>query len=196
LRSELQEVDQFVDAFFGEGAWSVDGQSPDWSMYAISNYVRVDLDELPLHMKDIVKIGLKHLVALDHDFHDVIVLRHSQVDILYLMVGTVNEEELTQEVFESEDSYSIMYFDNPLQPGITPKWSDKYVLDEKRTKKNELPRRELNFEEFQQRRKYAFAMLANASAGPMAELADKYRANMLAQQHKAARAIDTALCGH
>ena len=26
------EVDQFVDAFFGEGARSVDGRSPDWNM--------------------------------------------------------------------------------------------------------------------------------------------------------------------
>ena len=26
------EVDQFVDAFFGEGARNVDGRSPDWNM--------------------------------------------------------------------------------------------------------------------------------------------------------------------
>lgn len=30
---------------------------------------------------------------------------------------------LTQEVFESEQSYTITYYDNPLQPGIAPRWS-------------------------------------------------------------------------
>jgi len=163
-------------------------------MNAISNYVRINLDEVPLHMKDIVRIGLNYLVALDHDFQDVILLQHSRVDILYLMVGNFNEGELTQEVFESEDSYPITYYDNPLQPGITPKWSDQNVLGGKKAKKKELPRRELNFEEFQRRQKHALAMLENAPADPMAELADKYHAKMLAQQHEAARIVDAKRC--
>jgi len=189
-----EEVDQFVDAFFGEGARSVDGRSPDWSMNAISNYVRINLHEVPLHMKDIVRIGLNYLVALDHDFEDVILLQHSRVDILYLMVGNFKEGELTQEVFESEDSYPITYYDNPLQPGIAPKWSDQNVLGRKKAKKKDLPRRELNFEEFQRRQKHALSMLENAPADPMAELADKYHAKMLAQQHEAARIIDAKRC--
>merc|ERR1711994_991434 len=100
------------------------------------------------------------------------------------MVANFNEGELTQEVFESEDSYPITYYDNPLQPGIRPKWSDHNALGGKKTKK--LPRRELNFEEFQRRRKHALATLENASADPMAELADKYHTKILPQQHEAA----------
>jgi len=193
LRSELLEVDQFVNAFFGEVARSVDRQSADWSIDVISNYVHINLDKVPLHMNDIVRIDLKYFVALDHDFQDVILLQHSQVDYLYLMVGNLNKGELTQEVFESEDSYPIMYYDNPLQPGITPKWSDQNVLGGKSATKKELPRRELNFVEFQRRQKHALAMLENASTDPMAELADKYHAKMLAQQ-QAARVIDAKRC--
>jgi len=37
-------------------------------------------------------------------------------------------------------------------------------------------------------------MLENAAADPMAELADKYHAKMLAQQHEAARVIDAKRC--
>ena len=37
--------------------------------------------------------------------------------------GTVLWSYILQ-VFESENSYTITYYDNPLQPGIAPRWSD------------------------------------------------------------------------
>jgi len=64
----------------------------------------------------------------------------------------------------------------------------------KKTTIKELPRRELNSEEFQRRQKHALAMLEKASSDPVAELADKYHANMSAQQHEAARVVDTERC--
>merc|ERR1719487_1072959 len=114
---------------------------------------------------------------------NVVLLQHARVDILYLMVGWGSEEKLTQELFESEDSYPITYYDNPLQPGITPRWSDQNVLGARKAKVKDLPRRELNFEEFQRRQKIALAMLENAPADPMAALEEKYRAKMLATEH-------------
>lgn len=177
-------MDQFVDAFFGESARSVDGRSPDWSMNAIANYVRIDLEEVPLHMKDIVRIGLHYLVSLDHDFENVVLLQHARVDILYLMVGLPTATELTQELFDSEESYPITYYDNPLQPGIAPRWSDQ---NSSKPRRKDLPRRELNFEEFQRRQKHALAMLENAPPDPMAALEEKYRMRMLAEQHQAFR---------
>mmetsp|Transcript_81546 Transcript_81546/g.231068 ORF Transcript_81546/g.231068 Transcript_81546/m.231068 type:complete len:442 (-) Transcript_81546:41-1366(-) len=180
------EVDQFVDAFFGEGARGVDGRSPDWRMNCIENYNRIDLSEVPLHMRDIVRIGLNYIVSLDHEFHNVLLFQHSRVDILYLMVGMLIEGELTQEAFDSEQSYTITYYDNPLQPGIKPFWSDQNVLGSSRLsakKRQELPRKELNFEEFQRRQKHALAMLADQPADPMVALEEKYRARMLATEH-------------
>lgn len=181
------EVDQFVDAFFGEGARGVDGRSPDWNCNAIENYIRIDLAEVPLHMRDIVRIGLNYIVSLDHDFENVILLQHARVDILYLMVGMRTEGNLTQEVWQSEQSYTISYYDNPLQPGIQPRWSDQNVLGTKKlseAKRKELPRKELNWEEFQRRQKHALAMLENAPADPMVALEEKYRAKMLATEHE------------
>eukprot|EP00927_Polykrikos_kofoidii_P011259 TRINITY_DN14763_c1_g1_i1.p1 TRINITY_DN14763_c1_g1~~TRINITY_DN14763_c1_g1_i1.p1 ORF type:complete len:376 (-),score=69.69 TRINITY_DN14763_c1_g1_i1:55-1182(-) len=180
---DTDEVDQFVDAFFGEGARGVDGRSGDWSCNAIENYIRIDLAEVPFHMKDIVRIGLNYIVALDHDFENVVLMQHSRVDILYLMVGMFHEGELTQEIFAGESSYSITYYDNPLQPGITPMWSDQNRLCGRQDKKKVLPRKELNFEEFQRRQKIALAMLENAPVDPMAALEEKYRAKMLATEH-------------
>ena len=179
------EVDQFVDAFFGEGARNVDGRSPDWSMGKVENYVRIDLADVPLHMRDIVRLGLKYIVSLEHQFENVVLLQHARVDILYLMVGLVNDTILTQEVFESEASYTITYYDNPLQPGICPRWSDQNQLSGRKVQPDR-PRRELNMEEFQRRQKIALAMLQNGPADPMAALEEKYRSKMLAQQHAAA----------
>jgi len=179
------EVDQFVDAFFGETARGVDGRSPDWNMGKVENYQRIDLSEIPLHMRDIVRIGLKYMVSLEHDFENVVLLQHARVDILYLMVGMQQDGMLTQEVFESENSYTITYYDNPLQPGIAPRWSDQNRLTGKRLK-SDLPRRELNQEEYQRRQKHALAMLQNAPADPLAALEEKYRSKMLQQQHAAA----------
>eukprot|EP00404_Azadinium_spinosum_P007461 CAMPEP_0180450170 /NCGR_PEP_ID=MMETSP1036_2-20121128/18101_1 /TAXON_ID=632150 /ORGANISM="Azadinium spinosum, Strain 3D9" /LENGTH=447 /DNA_ID=CAMNT_0022456603 /DNA_START=27 /DNA_END=1370 /DNA_ORIENTATION=- len=181
------EVDQFVDAFFGEGARGVDARSPDWRMNTIENYIRIDLEAVPLHMRDIVRIGLEYIVSLDHDFHNVVLMQHARVDILYLMVGLLVEGDLTQEVYESEQSYTISYYDNPLQPGITPMWSDQNVLGScsrlPPKKKQALARKELNWEEFQRRQKHALAMLENAPADPMVALEEKYRARMLATEH-------------
>jgi len=177
------EVDQFVDAFFGEGARSVDGRSGDWRTNNIENYIKINLEEVPLHMKDIVRVGLNYMVSLDLVLENVVLLQHARVDILYLMVGLLQEGELTQEMFESEESYTITYYDNPLQPGIAPRWGDQ---NGKKAKKREMPRRELNFEEFQRRQKHALAMLENAPADPMAALEEKYRAKMLATEHRQA----------
>jgi len=44
------------------------------------------------------------------------------------MLGLLEGEELTQEAFEDDSSYPITYYDNPLQPGIMPRWSDQNVL--------------------------------------------------------------------
>lgn len=182
---DTTEVDQFVDAFFGEGARAVDGRSPDWSTSAIENYVPIDLAEVPFHMKDIVRIGLEYIVATDQDFQDVVLLQHARIDILYLMVGLFSEGPLTQKMFASEDSYTITYYDNPLQPGIAPRWSDQNsnTRGGRKSKQKDLPRRELNFEEFQRRQKIAQAMLENEPADPMAALEEKYRSRMLATEH-------------
>eukprot|EP00747_Dinoflagellata_sp_TGD_P182443 gnl/TRDRNA2_/TRDRNA2_36698_c0_seq1.p1 gnl/TRDRNA2_/TRDRNA2_36698_c0~~gnl/TRDRNA2_/TRDRNA2_36698_c0_seq1.p1 ORF type:complete len:449 (+),score=89.64 gnl/TRDRNA2_/TRDRNA2_36698_c0_seq1:45-1391(+) len=182
------EVDQFVDAFFGESARGVDTRSPDWKLNSIGNYTRINIEEVPLHMRDIVRIGLNYIVSLDHEFHDVVLMQHSRVDIIYLMIGVLVEGPLTQKVFDSEDSYTISYYDNPLQPGITPMWSDQNVLGRVKRlsekKQRELPRKELNWEEFQRRQKHALAMLENAPADPMLALEEKYRAKMLATEHE------------
>ena len=34
-----------------------------------------------------MRIGLKYMVSLEHDFENVVLLQHARVDILYLMVG-------------------------------------------------------------------------------------------------------------
>mmetsp|Transcript_9558 Transcript_9558/g.17747 ORF Transcript_9558/g.17747 Transcript_9558/m.17747 type:complete len:385 (-) Transcript_9558:131-1285(-) len=180
--ADSKEVDEFVDAFFGEGARNVDGRSPDWNTGKVENYVRVDLADVPLHMRDIVRIGLKYIVSLEQSFENVILLQHARVDILYLMVGMVHDIILTQEVFESEVAYTITYYDNPLQPGIAPRWSDQNRLTGRALKPG-LPRRELNQEEFQRRQKHALAMLQNGPADPLAALEEKYRTRMLAKQH-------------
>jgi len=177
---DTTETDQFVDAFFGEGARRVDGRSGDWRMGAIEAYISINLEEVPLHMKDIVRIGLNYMVSLDCDFENLVLLQHARVDILYLMVGLLVEGELTQEAFESEDSYTITYYDNPLQPGIQPTWGDQ---NGKKFKKKDMPRRELNFEEFKRRQKHALAMLENGPPDPMMALEEKYRAKMLATEH-------------
>lgn len=181
------EVDAFVDAFFGEGSRGVDGRSHDWRLGSVENYSRIDLGEVPLHMRDIVRIGLNYIVSLDHEFHDVVLLQHARVDILYLMIGVLVEGPLTQQVFDSEESYTISYYDNPLQPGITPMWGDQNVLGNQKLsaqKKAELPRKELTWEELQRRQKHALAMLENAPADPLRALEEKYQTKMLATEHE------------
>lgn len=189
------EVDQFVDAFFGDSARGVDGRSPDWSMGKVENYIPIDLEEVPFHMKDIVRIGLHYMVSLDEEFENVVLLQHSRVDILYLMIGLMGQSVLTQELFESEQSYPITYYDNPLQPGIAPRWSDQNRLDGRSRKKKDLPRKELNYEEFQRRQKIALAMLENGPGpDPLADLEETYRQKMTAQLHDAARVSEQNRC--
>ena len=53
--------------------------------------MRIDLSEIPLHMRDIVRIGLQYIVSLEQDFENVVLLQHARVDILYLMVGMLND---------------------------------------------------------------------------------------------------------
>jgi len=135
-------------------------------------------------MRDIVRVGLNYIVALDHAFQNVVLMQHSRVDIFYLMVGILVEGDLTQVVFDSEESYTITYYDNPLQPGITPMWSDQNVLGSRKAKVKNLPRKELNFEEFQRRQKHALFMLENGPPDPMIALEEKYRGRMLATEHE------------
>mmetsp|Transcript_28696 Transcript_28696/g.46203 ORF Transcript_28696/g.46203 Transcript_28696/m.46203 type:complete len:458 (+) Transcript_28696:85-1458(+) len=181
---DTTEVDEFVNAFFGEGARNIDGRSPDWKTNSVENYNPINLEQVPLHMKDIVRVGLNYIVSLDHIFENVVLLQHGRIDILYLMVGLFDAGGLTQEVFESDRSYPITYYDNPLQPGIQPRWSDQNVLGGTRLKKKDVPRKELTFEEFQRRQKIALAMLENEAPDPMAALEEKYRNKMYAQLHQ------------
>lgn len=197
---DCTEVDTFVDAFFGESARNIDGRSGDWSTNSVTNYNRVDLANIPVHMKDIVRIGLQYIVAVDTEFKDVVLLQHSRIDILYLMVGMWSEGELTQDLFASENSYPITYYDNPLQPGICPRWSDQNVLASKEPpKKKNLPTRQLSGEEYQRRQKIALAMIENGPVDPMAALEEKYRNKMLQTQHQqaltAAELRREAICG-
>merc|ERR1712176_687967 len=66
-----------------------------------------------------------------------------------------NDCSLTQELFDSELSYTISYYDSPLQPGIAPRWSDQNLLGNdveklKRTKAKGI-RKELNIKELERR---------------------------------------------
>ncbi|CAE8588488.1 unnamed protein product [Polarella glacialis] len=177
------EVDEYVDTFFGETARGVDGYSPDWQTGSIRNFNRINLQEVPLHMRDIVRLGLTYMISLDLTFENIILMQHSRVDILYLMVGQQCEGDLTQDIFESEESYTVTYYDNPLQPGIGPRWSDTNEKTGRRDR-SDLPRRELNFEEYQRRQKHALAMLENGPPDPMRALEEKYRSKMLETEHK------------
>ncbi|CAD7967247.1 unnamed protein product [Amoebophrya sp. A120] len=249
-----EESDTFVDAFFGEGARASTGHSADFKLYSVSNYQTVNLSklfgrgstkkgedepaddeqesgepELPVYMRDIIKVGLNYLASLeDHEFANIFFLRHMRIDILYLMIGVVDEnvepeselyrgagstsspvqhhasaqeqagrdassassacDYLTQEMFERDSSYPITYYDTPLQPGIAPRWSDQNILAscEKIREMNEkkaagkVERRELSFEEFERRQRYALAAL-EYQVDELGVLEDEYEAKLKKQ---------------
>mmetsp|Transcript_18731 Transcript_18731/g.46829 ORF Transcript_18731/g.46829 Transcript_18731/m.46829 type:complete len:289 (+) Transcript_18731:263-1129(+) len=190
-----EDTDSFVDAFFGEGARASDGHSADWKLTSINNYQfvnlnpkEVDEEQLPIHMKDIIKVGLNYLASLpDQDFSAIFFMRHLRIDILYLMIGLCDGSEvLTQDAFEGEATYPITYYDTPLQPGISPRWSDQNVLNsaakikdmnEKRAS-GQVERRELSFEEFERRQRYALAAL-EYKVDELGVLENKYEQGML-----------------
>jgi len=148
--------DTFFDTFFGDEARASDTQSADWGYYSVQNYDRLTLEEkdLPPYMRDICKVGLHYLACAVKDLADreVAFLRHQRVDILYVMVAY--QEPLTQGAFE--DGYIIHYYDNPLQAGISPAWSDQNVLGgANRVSAEVRSRRVLSAEQFARRQGYA-----------------------------------------
>ncbi|CAD7951674.1 unnamed protein product [Amoebophrya sp. A25] len=170
----------FVDAFFGESARAADGRSADWKLFSVSNYTIISLEEVPIYMRDIVQVGLNYLASVDiplgqESFKSIFLLRHSRIDILYLMLGLVEDEELTQEAFDRDSSYPITYYDTPLQPGIAPRWSDQNILGNDRPKDIEkrVERKELNYEEFERRQRFALAALEN-NVDELAALEEDY----------------------
>lgn len=107
------DADTFVDAFFGEGARASDGRSFEWKLNAISNYHVLDVAEVPAYMKDIVKVGLNYMASIDlrradgASFSNIYLLRHARVDILYMILGLVDDDELSQTAFDRDSSYPI-----------------------------------------------------------------------------------------
>lgn len=54
----------------------------------------MNLEEIPVYMRDIVKIGLNYLGSLNHvEFDNIYLLRHSRIDVLYLMIGIIHHEK-------------------------------------------------------------------------------------------------------
>lgn len=133
-----------------------DTRSADWTLHRLSNYEVYSPDEAPGHMQAIVQTGLNYLAkVLDLESHTVILLRHVRIDILWVMLAFEVGRELNQEVF-AVDGYPITYYDNPLQPGITPNWSDQNVLHRGvRRDPSLLEAKELSLEDFIERREMA-----------------------------------------
>lgn len=144
-REETAE-DAFLNAFFGDEARASDCRSGDYGLHSVANYDIVSLTNVSELMKDIVKVGLNYIISLDlNPDPSIVFLQHSRIDILYVMA--VYEPPLTQESFDG--AYVITYYDNPLQAGITPKWSDQNISSGQR--KSSAARRELNREELLRR---------------------------------------------
>lgn len=175
----VSEYDTFVDSFFGEHARAVDGRSPDWSIHSLLNYDRLTLKEgeLPPHLKDIAMVGLSYLACVVEDLavREVALLRHQRVDILYIMVAF--EPPLSQAAFDQ--GYIIHYYDNPLQAGIYPAWSDQNQLDGKSTKATAeiRSRRVLSQEQYTRRQDIARAALTAGGGDPLAALEERYYNN-------------------
>lgn len=152
------EYDTFVNTFFGDEALGSDGRSADYTYYSLANYDQLTLkeDDLPNYIHDIVRVGLNYLALVVDDLEDrqVIFLRHQRVDILYVMAAYF--KPLTQASFD--DGYIIHYYDNPLQAGISPAWSDQNVLGgEKRVSREIRSQRVLTAEQFARRQEFARA---------------------------------------
>ena len=180
--------DTFFNTFFGDQARANDTRSPDYTYYDVSNYDRLTLEEkdLPPYMRDICKVGLHYLACAVQDLADreVAFLRHQRVDILYVMLAY--SEPLTQESFE--DGYIIHYYDNPLQPAISPAWSDQNVLGgSSRLSAAVRSQRVLSAEQFARRKGLAREAL---TIDPQAALEERYAPE---NRHPAQDEVDAAL---
>lgn len=105
-----------------------DTRSGDWSLHSLANYEVYLPGEEPVHLRAIARVGLNYLTTvLDLERKCVVLLRHSKMDLMWVMMAYDDSKELCQKRF-SDDGYIITYWDNPLQPAISPRWSDQNVL--------------------------------------------------------------------
>lgn len=167
------EYDVFFNNFFGEAAMGSDSRSADYSYHKLANYEQLTLKEqdLPEYIRDIVKVGLNYLTVAVEDIEarEVVMLRHTRVDILYLMVAYI--PPLSQESC-IDNGYIIHYYDNPLQSAITPIWSDQNVAAGNTSKHLKLrSMRQLSTEQFKRRQSLEEK---NPADNPMARLQEKY----------------------
>jgi len=180
--------DTFVDSFFGDEARGSDGRSSDYTYYSLANYDRLTLqtEDLPPYMHDIVKVGLNYLTRAVEDLEarDIVFLRHQRVDILYVMVAYFGA--LTQKSFD--DGYIIHYYDNPLQAGILPAWSDQNVLGGgKKVSAETRQQRRLTAEQYERRQQLARAALTGPDR--QAALEEKYERKALAERQQQAGGV-------
>eukprot|EP00929_Paragymnodinium_shiwhaense_P028054 TRINITY_DN16336_c0_g1_i1.p1 TRINITY_DN16336_c0_g1~~TRINITY_DN16336_c0_g1_i1.p1 ORF type:complete len:273 (-),score=47.04 TRINITY_DN16336_c0_g1_i1:113-931(-) len=133
-----------------------DTRSGDWTLHKLSNYQVLRPGEEPEHMRAIVNVGLGYLAkVLDLETQAVVLLRHARIDILWIILAFDGNLELSQERFQV-DGYPITYYDNPLQPGIKPTWSDQNVLGVSRPRNPELlAAKELSLEDYIERQERA-----------------------------------------
>lgn len=133
-----------------------DTRSGDWTLHNLSNYEVRSAEEPPEHMQAIVHTGLGYLAkVLNLERHTVVLLQHRRIDILWVILAFEAGKELNQERFQ-EDGYPITYYDNPLQPGILPRWSDQNVLGGSRIRDPELQAaKDLSLEDYIERKELA-----------------------------------------
>ena len=134
------------------------------SLHSVSNYdIMSSIEsELPEHMRVIIRTGLNYLACvLDLTEKTVWVLRHARMDLMYVMVVTPESDELTQAMFD--DGYPITYMDNPLQPGIAPRWSDQNRLSgqAKALTQEQIKMKSLSLDEYIERQEQARAAEAD-----------------------------------
>lgn len=133
-----------------------DTRSPDWTLFKLCNYEACLPEEAPEHMRAIVHVGLNYLAkVLDLNVQAVVLLRHRRIEIMWVMLAFDLGKDLNQARF-AEDGYPITYYDNPLQPGIAPTWSDQNVLGSGRPRDPELlAAKELSLEDYIERKELA-----------------------------------------
>lgn len=109
-------------------------EQQDMSLHSLDNYEVIQVDgrsgSVPTYMRDIVMIGLGYLanVVERMEEKEVVLLRHFVMDQMYVLLAY--DPPLDKDAFE-ERGYAITYYDNPLQSGIRPTWSDQNGLDKK-----------------------------------------------------------------
>lgn len=137
-----------------------DTRSGEWSLHSLANYDVYLAGEEPSHLRAIVRVGLNYLTTvLDLERKCVVLLRHRRMDQMWVMMAYNEDRELTQECFAG-DGYIITYYDNPLQPGIRPRWSDQNVLGTGRPRSEELlAAKELSLDDYIERQEVARAEL-------------------------------------